>query len=139
MAPSLSRSLSRMTSKSSLWRSWTSNPVADYEKSMDRFPWLTRDTGEPEFSDRAPLRVPTPLPSLAEIEYRPWDILPQPRQYYGEVRVADLERDSLEQTTDDFMGYDYEPSLSSSDGSQAVVEEDPHLVSLLSVVVSFGY
>ena len=128
MAPSLSRSLSRMTSKSSLWRSWTSNPVADYEKSMERFPWLAREAGEPEFSDRAPLSAPTPLPSLAEMEYRPWDVLPSSRQYYGEVQVTDLERDSLEQTTDDLMGYDYEPSTSSRDDSQAAAAEDPNLV-----------
>jgi len=117
-----------MTSKSSLWRSWTSNPVADYEKSMERFPWLSKEAGEPEFSDRAPLSAPTPLPSLAEMEYRPWDVLPSSRQYYGEVQVADLERDSLEQTTDDLMGYDYEPSASSGDDSQAAAAEDPNLV-----------
>lgn len=95
---------------------------------MDRFPWLAKDTGEPDFSDRAPLRAPTPLPSLAEMEYRPWDYIPSGRQYYGEVRPLDLERDSLEQTTDDFMTYNYEPSVSSGDDSQAAVVEDPNLV-----------
>lgn len=95
---------------------------------MDRFPWLGKDTEQPDLSDRAPLRAPTPLPSLAEIEYRPWDMAPPGRQYYGEVRATDLERDSLEQTTDDCMGYDYDPTISSGDDSQAAVAEDPNLV-----------
>ena len=96
---------------------------------MDRFPWLVKDTREPELSDRTPLRYPTPLPSLVETEYRPWDSLPTGQQYYGEVRPIDLERDSLEQTTDDLMGCDYEPSVSSGSGeSQAAFAEDPNLV-----------
>lgn len=48
-------SLSRMASRSSIWRSWTSSP-ADYETSLHKFPWLSQDAAERGMSEHERLR-----------------------------------------------------------------------------------
>lgn len=130
----LSRSLSRMTSKSSLWRSWASDPVADYENSMDKYPWLAKDETEAtDNRNHTSLRRLEPLPPLSEPEHRPWTMAPSGREYYGQISARDLDRDSLLQASEGSI-YEHEqldePSVSSvSVESQAAVLEDPNLVS----------
>ncbi|KAI6783460.1 uncharacterized protein J7T54_005489 [Emericellopsis cladophorae] len=108
----LTRSLSRMTSKSSLWRSWTSNPVADYENTMDKYPWLAKDATQPSDCHNHTCMRRT-----------------------GQISAWELDMDSLLQTPEESLyGHEqrqpYEPSVSSSASvaSQAAVLEDPNLV-----------
>jgi hypothetical protein len=116
--------------------------VADYENTMDKYPWLARD--ETEVTDdhnHTFLRKPLPLPPLSETEHQPWTMVHGRREYYGQIPARDLDRDSLLQTSEESI-YEhehahahaheqlYEPSVSSvSVESQAAVLEDPNLVS----------
>ncbi|KAL6409002.1 hypothetical protein AUP68_07953 [Ilyonectria robusta] len=59
--------LSRVNSRSSLWRTWSPmlDPLANYDKSRHHYPWLV---GNDEYGPLdTTLRRATPLPSLIEI------------------------------------------------------------------------
>lgn len=132
----ISRSLSRMASKSSLWRSWTADPTADYNKSLHKFPWLAREEDENGDDDgqhlaaveRNPPHYSSPLPSLREAHYPEWTTTIG-RQPYGRINASDLERDSFEVSPE---GSVTEPEVQSL--REPMVErdaaaiEDPHLV-----------
>jgi hypothetical protein len=122
----LGRSNSRMSSKSSLWNLWTWNPAADYERSLHKFSWLATDREE-RSSEQAALRPPIP-PLLSETAYSPWEPAPR-RHYHGQVDPADLERGSLDMTTDNALEGLYNPSSEdSADESTDAAAEDPNLV-----------
>lgn len=128
---SLKRSLSRMASNLSLWGSWTSDPVADYDKTLHKYPWLSRDVEEAP--DHKPLTAPMPRPMFADTGSQPWYPLAQ-RHYYGEISVNDLERDSLQETPEGSTVYP-EEALSSRNSTEEGLAQDPNLVSPLNYLV----
>lgn len=122
----LGRSISHMSSKSSLWNRWNWNPAADYERSLHKFSWLATDAedGSPE---QAVLRRPVP-PLSSDTAYSPREPAPR-RHYYGQVDPADLERGSLDMTTENAFEELYYPSSEdSADDSTDAAAHDPNLV-----------
>lgn len=139
----ISRSLSRAASKSSLWRSWTSNPTADYDHSLHKYPWLSRDDEDnkddddqrfsyPSNDNRSTLRCSTPLPSLPEVGQHhtewPFGVGQQP---YGRLNGTDMERESLDASSSEGSvtgaGPRLLPTTLVAEQDPAAIE-DPHLV-----------
>lgn len=99
--------LSRATSRSSLWRSWSPmlDPLSNYDKSRHQYPWLIGPDDDPLGS--TPLQRATPLPSLIET--------PENRR---DQNSSDSNRDLESSDPDPLLG---------------VTERDPNLVGPYSI------
>jgi hypothetical protein len=141
----LSRSMSRMTSKSSLWTSWNSpNPTSKYDESVYRFPWLAREDEEGhhggDHSDSQHLtsneqsstfQYSSPLPSLPETHYPEWPST-LTRQPYGRLNVSDLENEAFEVSPEGSVTDPEAQSLRAVDPNpHSTSTEDPNLVCYL--------
>ena len=117
-------SLQRSSSRASIWRSWSPfDPVANYERSLHNYPWLTIDEDEEhdplqteEFRDY----IPSAPPSLRRA------------RRYPSLRVVD---EASERTGHEEPSYQRQPDLEQG-GSDKVEPEalldyrepDPNLV-----------
>ncbi|KFA68964.1 hypothetical protein S40285_07005 [Stachybotrys chlorohalonatus IBT 40285] len=119
----LSRSLTRVNSLSTLWRSWSpeiSAPTA-YEKSLYKYPWLSDKENERTLEDSNLLERAAPLSSLrqlGELRDGQWDYGHLPNQ-------VDEERGSCENlATDDLDRDPSRPNLITWEGPDD--EDNPH-------------
>jgi hypothetical protein len=126
-----SHSLSRSKSRSSLWSS-VSDPVANYERSLYRYPWLSQDGQDEDLLPFGPRQPSTILPSL-EDHGEPSKQSDHDMQNRYNAALGNNGLYSLVECADDS---DQEPSgefdridASSAAESLSDTDEDPNLVS----------
>lgn len=148
----LSRSMSRMTSKSSLWKAWNNpNPTSNYDKSLHKFPWLAGEDEENNnggdhsdsqhltSNDQSPFQYSSPLPSLAEVHYPEWPST-FTRQPYGRLNVSDLENEPFEVSPEGSVTEPEAQSLRAADlDRHSASIEDPHLVCSPFLLLPSGF